>query len=287
MLKKTVILLILVFSLLSSAAIAQYDGNYLIPDSNTRRLTEAELWDYQYDALGYILNEIFARHSYHFERGGKYDQYFRSTSWYRESTRYATNEEIYKNEMTNIEWANESLVKKVRADMKALNTKNEIGMTLEDILAGGMYYRIQFDRQNGYFYGGQKLKVYNGPGWKYSRAAGGKAIVTTDEEIAVAGIENGYALVLYETKSGYRSGYVDLSELQYELVARHLNFDYFAAQIGRDCALTADPYGRLELGTVPVGKWVTWLAFCGDHGYIETEIDGEPMRGFIPATAIQ
>lgn len=287
MLKKTVVLLILVFSLLSSTAIAQYNGNYLIPDSNTRRLTEAELWDYQYDALGYVLNEIFARHGYHFERGGKYDQYFRSTSWYRESTRYATNEEIYKNEMTNIEWANERLVKKVRADMKALNTKNEIGMSLEDILAGGMYYRIQFDRQNGYFYGGQKLKVYNGPSWKYSRAANGKAMVTTDEEIAVAGIENGYALVMYETKSGYRSGYVDLSELQYEFTARHLNFDYYTAQIGLDCTLTADPYGRLELGMVPAGRRVTWLAFCGDHGYIETEIDGEPMRGFIPAIALQ
>lgn len=121
MMTKTVILFMIMFSLLSTTAITQYDGNYLIPGSNTRRLTEAELWDYQYDAydaLGYILNEIFARHGYHFDCSSKYDQYFRSTSWYHESTRYATNEESYKNGMTNIEWANESLVKKVRADMK-------------------------------------------------------------------------------------------------------------------------------------------------------------------------
>ena len=35
---------------------------YIIPDSDSRLLTEDELWDWQYEALGYIYNEIFARH---------------------------------------------------------------------------------------------------------------------------------------------------------------------------------------------------------------------------------
>ena len=35
---------------------------YLIEDSNTRLLTRDELWEWQYDALGYVFNEIFARH---------------------------------------------------------------------------------------------------------------------------------------------------------------------------------------------------------------------------------
>lgn len=87
----------------------------------------------------------------------------------------------------------------------------------ETVFRDGIEVTLMTDKESydsmeaSYFYGGQTLKVYNGPSWKYSRAANGKAMVTTDEEIAVAGIENGYALVMYETKSGYRSGYAKIA----------------------------------------------------------------------------
>ena len=42
---------------------------YLIPDSDARQLTEAELWEWDYESLGYILNEIFARHGCYYEMG--------------------------------------------------------------------------------------------------------------------------------------------------------------------------------------------------------------------------
>lgn len=35
---------------------------YIVDDSDSRYLTRDELWEWQYDALGYIYNEIFARH---------------------------------------------------------------------------------------------------------------------------------------------------------------------------------------------------------------------------------
>lgn len=136
MMKKVTVLLALVFCFLAAVSVAEYDGHYIIPDSDTRRLTEAELWEYDYDTLGYVLNEIFARHGYHFKRGGQYDQYFRSTDWYQENTRYTTNEEIYKYEISRLEWDNESLVKKVREDMRTLRTKNPSGLSLEDVLSG-------------------------------------------------------------------------------------------------------------------------------------------------------
>lgn len=286
MLKKVSLLLVLMLCLLSPLAIAEYDGNYLIPDSNTRRLTEAELWDYQYDALGYVLNEIFARHGYHFDKGAKYDQYFRDTSWYRENTRYATNQEIYQNEMTNIEWANEGLIKKVRADMKTLGTLNPLGMSLEEALYGGKSYEIAFDTDYGYFYGGQKLNVYNGPGWQYSRAANGKAFALTDDKIAVAGIENGYVLILYETNNGFRSGYVSLEDLHYDFVARHLHFYNAPMFLFEDCSLMADPYNTMKLCDLPAGTRITALANCNNQAYIEVNVNGELLRGFVPAYSI-
>lgn len=136
MLKKVTALLVLMLCIVASVAVAEYENQYIIPDSGTRRLTEAELWSYDYDTLGYVLNEIFARHGYHFKQGGKYDVYFRATDWYRENTRYRTNQEIYEHEISNIEWANESLVKKVREDMRALHTTNPSGLSLEEVFGG-------------------------------------------------------------------------------------------------------------------------------------------------------
>ena len=53
---------LLFVSALSAASASNF---YLIADSDTRELTRDELWEWQYEALGYILNEIFARHGYH------------------------------------------------------------------------------------------------------------------------------------------------------------------------------------------------------------------------------
>lgn len=72
-------LLGMVLACIMPAALASGINNYfIIPDSDTRLLTEEELWGWQYEAVGYIYNEIFARHGRPFRAGEKYDVYFRS-----------------------------------------------------------------------------------------------------------------------------------------------------------------------------------------------------------------
>jgi hypothetical protein len=57
-----------------------YDG-FLIPDSSQRYLSRNELSQYTYDTLGFIRNEIFARHGYIFKTKA-YQDYFLKQSWY-------------------------------------------------------------------------------------------------------------------------------------------------------------------------------------------------------------
>ena len=75
-----VLSLLLLLCLLPAAALGE--RSYLIPDSDTRELTRDELWQWDYESLGYILNELFARHGYNFIPGEKYDYYFRCMPWY-------------------------------------------------------------------------------------------------------------------------------------------------------------------------------------------------------------
>ena len=54
--------LMLLLACAAPAALASGVNNYyIIPDSDTRLLTEEELWGWQYEAVGFIYNEIFAR----------------------------------------------------------------------------------------------------------------------------------------------------------------------------------------------------------------------------------
>lgn len=82
-------LLGMVLACIMPAALASGLNNYfIIPDSDTRLLTEEELWGWQYEAVGYIYNEIFARHGRPFRAGEKYDVYFRSQAWYQVNSQY-------------------------------------------------------------------------------------------------------------------------------------------------------------------------------------------------------
>ena len=61
--KATALMLALMLCILSMPLMAaSADSMYIIPDSDKRALTYAELWNYQYDTLMYAFNEIYARH---------------------------------------------------------------------------------------------------------------------------------------------------------------------------------------------------------------------------------
>lgn len=149
---------------------------------------------------------------------------------------------------------------------------------------------ITFSR--GKFVGGQTLPVYSGPGYEYYRASGGWAKMSTDEPAYVAGREGDWILVMYPLSTkGYRVGYVDRSQLKYTYRADELSFSYTGVTINQDCSLTQDPLSAAPSALVDVacGDQVTYLAEFNDkrsYAFIELEVEGEWVRGFVPASCL-
>lgn len=288
--KRNTSLLCIILLLLSCAVPAFASNFYMIPDSNTRRLTREELWEWQYDALGYIFNEIFARHGYHFEPGKKYDNYFRSQTWYQENPMY-DNQGIYANLMTDIEWANERLCKEVRAEMRALGTTNEGGKVLPATAFEPEMYGAFSQFQKIYFAPNQKLPVYSGPGTHYHRSANGKALASTNGDVYVGGWENGWLMIMYWTNDyNVRVGFTQSSNFKDKIDVPHLQFDYAPATIARRVALTDDPVASYQpMAMLEAGTQVTYLSefFNEQHwAYVETTVSGVQMRGFVEAGAV-
>ena len=103
-----------------------YNEQYIIPDSDTRELTEGELWAYTRETLRYIRNELLARHGYVFG-GNKFGRYFGKTDWYKAGN--------YENEiLTPLEWNNINLVRTVERKMAILEIENEEGLDIEEII---------------------------------------------------------------------------------------------------------------------------------------------------------
>ena len=85
--KKLLALLLALAVILPCAALfapaaAKADSLYIIPGSDTRRLTWDELEKYQYDTLMFAFNEILARHGYRFETGSRCYNWFTQMEWY-------------------------------------------------------------------------------------------------------------------------------------------------------------------------------------------------------------
>ena len=285
--------LILVIALLCGCAVlpaSAADLMYLIPDSNTRQLTEAELWGWDYESLGYILNEIFARHGFVFEAGGKYEAYFGSMPWYTPNANPDNRVACY-SQMNSTEWKNEALVKKVRADMRQQHTTNSKGTkSVWD------HYSPGFDTLNGFAYtqlkANQKFTVYSAPTTSAPRGSNGKASVSTNGAVWIAGEENGWMMVMYETNGGsVRVGYFRRSDakgkVQGDTWDTQLRFAYLDAAVTENCTVTDDPvYAAGSLGSLRAGDRVTYLNTYYNKkawDYIEfTAADGRAARGFIP-----
>lgn len=63
-------------------AVAKKDSEYIIPDSNSRYLTESDISGLSLQQLNYAKNEIYARRGRKFD-SGELQEYFGSKSWYR------------------------------------------------------------------------------------------------------------------------------------------------------------------------------------------------------------
>mgnify|MGYP004669725583 CR=1 FL=1 len=273
------ILLVLVLNI----GVASAELVYIMPDSNSRALTWDEVARWDYETLGYAFNEIFARHGYVFQPGEKYDYYFSCQPWY--TPNYDTNNQraVYPY-ISKIEWENYDLIKEVRAYKSANGDSGESLWT---------YFSTGFDTLVGFDYvqlrTGQTFPVYSAPSRVSWRGANGKAAVNTDGAVYSAGWENGWLLVMYETNSGsVRVGYVSGEDIRGSVpMDKWLTFDYTSAVLNRSVAVTDDPAVRKTTITqLPAGTWVTYLTSFFNRSawdYIETTVNGQIVRGFIPS----
>lgn len=283
----TVCLALLLCLALPCAALAE--RSYLIPDSNTRLLTEDELWEWDYESLGYILNEIFARHGYNFIPGEKYDYYFRCMPWYTPNAD-SDNQRACYSQLTTVEWKNEELVKQVRAQMRSVDFYNTAGKSVWD------YFSTGFDTLQGFEFTtmqpNQKLAVYSAPSAGSWRGADGKALVNTNGNVFAAGWENGWLLVMYETNySSVRVGYIDGSTIHGGTsVNTMLQFEYQNATVTGRCTLTDDPARtNSAMAILNEGSQVTYLTTFFNNSswaYVETIVDGKLARGFVPSNCL-
>ena len=287
--KKTILRLFSLFLALMIPLGALSERVYLIADSNRRLLTESELWEWDYESLGYILNEIFARHGYVFKEGGVYDQYFSAMPWYTPNADSNNSRACY-SQLNSVEWENEGLVKLVRQEMREMGTTNPRGKSVWDDFYTGFDTLQGFDGLS--LKSGQKLAVYSAPSSRSWRGADGKASVSTNGAIYCAGWESGWLLVMYETNSGsVRVGYVNPDNIKGKIsIKTQLNFAYTPATLQKNTYLTDDPARNMSrICTLRKDMEVTYLTtFYNQSGwdYIETTLDGQTVRGFVPVGSL-
>lgn len=273
--------LVLILALLALCVPATAERMYIFPDSDSRLLTWDEVAQWDYESLGYGFNEIFARHGYDFEPGGEYEHYFETRPWYRANGTYNNRRDCY-TKLNAIEWENERLIKDVRAYKKQ---NGDWGESIWDHFSTG------FDTLQGFDYfelrAGQKLDVYSAPATSSWRGANGKAMVNTNGALYVAGWENNWLLLMYETNNGsVRVGYVDTAKVRGGIpYAPDLSFAYDKATVTKRCTLTDDPARTgSAITTLREGTAVTWLSRFYNNSawdYVETTVNGKVARGFI------
>jgi len=282
---KRVLALLLLVTLLPLGAFAA--NQYIFPDSNRRRLTEEEVWTWQYDALGYAFNELFARYGRPFIAGQKYDLYFNAQTWYKVDPHYPGDGKV----LNNIEWHNYSLIKSVRANMKAMGTTNPQGKPLPTVWDDRILSPLP-GFSEVYFKPNQRLKIHDGPGVHYRRGADGKALASTNGRIYAAGWESGWLMVMYELNTGgVRVGFASAQDFSDKVNLPALNFSRVTVSLLTPAQVTEDPVRALTpIANLPSGASVTWLNRYYHRNmnwdYIEFTYNGVMMRGFVPDGAV-
>lgn len=287
--RNTALLMCMIFLVLCMPVMAGADSLYIIPDSNTRKLTRAEVWEYQYDTLLYAFNEIYARHGYKFETGSRCYNWFTQMPWYKanESESSDNHHESY-SQCSSIENYNRDLIVDVRKEMREKKTTNPKGKGMPTPPAANI------NKPRGFEFvtlkANQKLPVFSAPSTSAYRANNGKALVNTSGAVYALGYDGGWMLMLYEANYAgqYRVGYINTAKMKGQLPALgQLKWEWDKAQLTAGTNITDDPAltGR-SLAFLPEGTWVTYLSTMFNNtgwDYIETTINGQTARGFIPS----
>lgn len=272
---------------------AKADQLYIIPDSDTRELTYQELWDYSYDTLMFAFNEILARHGYKFETGSRCYNWFTQMPWYKPNMdENSKNHHTTYAAMSKLENKNFDLIKQVRKDMKAQGTTNanapkKMPTPPSQKLQNMQGFTAVTLKAN------QKFPVMSAPGDYAYRANNGKALVSTNGAIYTMGWNNGWLLIMYETKSGARLGYIDGSKIKGKIPdgIGTLAFSNLSCQTVTPANVTDDPaWTGSVITTLPAGTQVTYLTTMyfstGAWDYIETTINGQAARGCVPSGSL-
>ncbi len=294
---KNLLCLLLVLVCLTPPFTARADRQYLIPDSNTRLLTWAELDAWDRHSLSYVFNEIFARHGYVFNPGGQYDQWFRQQPWYHPNAN-PDNDKYCLPKVSDLEWKNYYLIKNVIAAKDASGEKSHLPgkECINNYSPAVSRYSLSGFSYLSFSGAKQLLPVYSAPSTSSWRGNNGKAEVSTNGAIYCAGYENGWMLIYYEltggvNAGGIRVGYIRGLEGKYT-VNTYLRFDYTPAQVLSACNLTDDPLKAYNvIGKLQAGTHVTFLTtFINQNGqcwdYIEATVNGKTARGFVPSGSL-
>ncbi|MBQ6174735.1 MAG: YARHG domain-containing protein [Clostridia bacterium] len=268
-------------------------------DSDTRQLTEQELWDWDRESLHFMFNEIFARHGFTFDEGGVFYNHFNSLAWYQSTPK--TDDQTAYHMTTDLEWRNYNTIKKVLADMNAKGHPYTKQPGANLLSWRDIHWSYTAETLTGFVYvnvpAGQRLEVYSAPSASSWRGANGKAMVNTDGYLYAAGWDNGWLLIFYDltggvNAGGIRVGYVDGSRIRGAGLNTQLRFSRESAAVTADCTVTDDP---LRCGAVitalRAGDTVTYLTtMVNQNGqswdYIETTLGGKLLRGFVPAGSL-
>ena len=285
----TAIVLCLICLFVCATALA--DRAYLMP-SDSRELTEDELWEWDRESLSFMFNEIFARHGFTFAAGGKYYNWFNNQPWYQAIPK-VSNQEAY-NKTSKLEWENYHTIKKVITAMEEAEHpyRRPAGSALKswmDYQPAGKWSLTGFQAIT--LRSDQSLPVYSAPSTSSWRGANGKASVSTNGTVWAAGWENGWLQVFYEvSKGGLRVGYVDGSK-----ITGRVDFDqalYFSreqVEITANCSLTDDPMmNQTSIASLAAGRTVTYLTTAINQNgkawdYVETTVNGQAVGGYIPS----
>ncbi len=137
------------------------------------------------------------------------------------------------------------------------------------------------------FPAGKSYPVYYGPGEQYARCADGQASVSTNGWIQVLGEEDGWVMIHYGIDvSRGRIGWIHAS-LPDGVTAKRPRYEMIKQTITADCALTDDPLGAAQpIAYLAAGMKVLALADFGEYFYIEMELDGQLVRGFVDIDCI-
>lgn len=293
--KRFLTLMCIICLLMAAHPFALADHQYLL-DSNTRRITEAELWEWDRESLSFMFNEIFARYGFTFDPGGLFYNWFNSQPWYKRTPK--VDDQTAYDLTTALEWDNYETIKKVILEMEMVGHpyRKSPGSRLKswiDYQPPGNWTLTGFEYVD--IRAGQKLPVYSAPSQRSYRANNNKAMTNTNGAIWAAGWENNWLLIFYELNNGgLRVGYVDGNSIKGSIdMSARLQFAFDQVAVLNTCRLTDDPLqSNATIDTLNAGDTVTYLTtVINQNGqawdYIETTVEGKTTRGFLPSGSIE